>query len=424
MTNTRRVFLRGISGAAGAVAYLRSAAATPQRLRELLAVAPERESFWNLVASQFPLRAGKIPMNAANLCPSPRSVAERVAELTRDEDSDVSPGNRSKFAVHLTESRKKVAEQLRVSPDEIALVRNTSEANTMINNGVPLAAGDEVVLWEQNHPCNNDAWEVRAARHGFTIKRVAVPADARSTGDIVKLFEAALTPKTKVLSITYISNTTGYRLPAKELCALGRQRGIHCHVDGAQVWGYLDLNLRDLGCDSFGASAHKWFMGPKEVGVLYVRQERIPQIWPGVISAGWNPSALKSDVASRKFENLGQRDDAALSAVGTAVDFHRVLGFPNVQARTTELAQMLKDGLAKIDRMQLITPMEAERSGGVVISRVKGFDREKMGAFTKDLYERHGIGGAATGGLRLCPHVYNTPADVEAAIRGVKALLA
>src|SRR5215813_7424841 len=299
MTNTRRVFLRGISGAAGAVAYLRSAAATPQRLRELLAVAPERESFWNLVASQFPLRSGKIPFNAANLCPSPRSVAERVAELTRDEDSDVSPGNRTKFAVHLTESRKKVADQLRVSADEIALVRNTSEANTMINNGVPLAAGDEVVLWEQNHPCNNDAWDVRAARHGFTVKRVAVPADARNAGEIVKLFEAALTPKTKVLSITYISNTTGFRLPAKELCALAHQRGIHCHVDGAQVWGFLNLNLKDIGCDSFGASAHKWFMGPKEVGVLYVRRERIAHIWPNIVSVGWNQDAFDATVASK-----------------------------------------------------------------------------------------------------------------------------
>src|SRR5215831_1700124 len=145
MTNTRRVFLRGISGAAGAVAYLRSAAATPQHLRNLLAVAPERESFWNLVASQFPLRAGKIPMNAANLCPSPRSVSERVTELTRDEDSDVSPGNRTKFAVFLEDSRRKVAEHLGVSPDEIALVRNTSEANTVVNSGVPLSAGDEVL---------------------------------------------------------------------------------------------------------------------------------------------------------------------------------------------------------------------------------------------------------------------------------------
>jgi selenocysteine lyase/cysteine desulfurase len=380
--------------------------------------------FWNVVSSQFPLRAGKIPMNAANLCPSPRSVSERVTELTRDEDSDVSPGNRTKFAVFLEDSRRKVAEHLGVSPDEIALVRNTSEANTIINNGVPLAAGDEVVLWQQNHPCNNAAWDVRAARHGFQVRRVTVPPAAKTAGEVLQLFEAALSPKTKVLSITYISNTTGFRLPAKELCALARQRGIHCHVDGAQVWGYLNLNLKDLGCDSFGASAHKWFMGPKEVGVLYVRREKIAQIWPSVISAGWNPSALQSDMASRKFENLGQRDDAALSAVGTAVDFHRVLGFANVEARTTELAQALKEGLAKTNRVRLVTPMDPKMSGGVVILQVQDFDREKMGELIKDLYEKHGIGGAATGGLRLCPHVYNTMADVEAAIRGVQKLLA
>jgi selenocysteine lyase/cysteine desulfurase len=424
MTNTRRSFLRGISAAAGTAAYLPSAAATPLQLGRLLAVTPDRDTFWNLVSSQFPLRAGKIPFNAANLCPSPRPVSERVAELTRDEDSDVSPGNRTKFAVFLEDSRKKVAEQLGVSPDEIALVRNTSEANNIINLGFPLAAGDEVVLWDQNHQCNNLAWDVRAARYGFQVKRVTVPPNVKSAREILPLFEAALTPKTKVLSLTYISNTTGFRLPAKELCALARQRGIYSHVDGAQAWGYLNLNLRDLGCDSFGASAHKWFMGPKEVGVLYLKQERVPQIWPGVVSAGWNPSALKSDVASRKFENLGQRDDGALSAVGTTVDFHRTLGFANIEARTTELAQALKEGLAKINRVQLVTPMDPKMSGGVVISHVEGFDREKMGALVKDLYEKHGIGGAATGGLRLCPHVYNTMADVQAAIHGVQSLLA
>jgi|SoiMethySBSTD1v2_1073268.scaffolds.fasta_scaffold184746_2 selenocysteine lyase/cysteine desulfurase len=423
MSNTRRTFLRAVTGAVGGLSYLPAAAATPQRLGQLLAVAPDREAFWSVVSGQFPLRHGKIPFNAANLCPSPRTVSERVSELTRDEDSDTAPGNRTKFATYLEESRKKVAAQLGVSADEIALVRNTSEANTIINNGVALAPGDEVVLWEQNHQCNNVAWDVRAARHNFQVKRVAVPATVKTAAEVVKLFEAAITPKTKVMSITYVSNTSGFRMPAKELCALAKQRGIYSHVDGAQVWGYLNLNLKDVGCDSFGASAHKWFMGPKEVGVLYVKQDKIPQIWPGVVSAGWNPSALKSDVASRKFENLGQRDDGALSAVGAAVDFHRVLGFENVEARTTELAQALKEGLSKINRIQLVTPMDSKLSGGVVISRVAGLDNEKLGALVKDLYEKHGIGGAATGGVRLCPHVYNTMADIDAAVRAVKTLV-
>jgi selenocysteine lyase/cysteine desulfurase len=424
MTNTRRSFLGGFTGAAAGLTFLRNAAANPLQLKQLLSAVQSSENYWSLVTSQFPLRPGKVPMNAANLCPSPRVVWERVAELTRDEDSDVSNPNRAKFSGLLDESRKKVAMHLGVSPDEIALVRNTSEANNTINNGVPLGPGDEVVLWEQNHQCNNAAWDVRAARHGFKVKRVSVPATVKSTDEVVKLFEAALTPQTKVLSITYISNSSGIKLPAKELCTLARSRGIHAHLDGAQAWGYLHLNLADIGCDSFGASAHKWFMGPKEVGVLYVRRERISQIWPNIVSVGWNNDAIQATVASKKFETLGQRDDASLAGVGTAVDFHHVVGFDNVEARTSELAGALKDGLSKINRVKMVTPMDPKLSGGVVISQVPDLDRQKMGALVKDLYDKYGIAGAATGGLRLSPHVYNTMADVETAVKGVRELLA
>lgn len=421
MTGTRRSFLGGLTGAA---AYLPLAAQTTKQLKPLLATASSGEGYWNLVAGQFPLRAGKVPMNAANLCPSPRVVSERVTELIRDEDADVSNPNRSKFDPLAAESRKKVAEHLGVSADEIALVRNTSEANNTINNGVSLKPGDEVVLWDQNHQCNNMAWDVRAARHGFTIKRVNVPTTVKNPDEIVKLFEAALTPQTKVLSITYISNTTGMKLPAKALCGMARQRGIHAHLDGAQTWGYLKLDLKDIGCDSYGASAHKWFMGPKQVGVLYVRQDRIPEIWPSIVSVGWNKDSLSARVASKKFETLGQRDDGGVSAVGTAVDFHRVIGFENVEARTTALATALKEGLAKMNKVKMITPMDPAMSGGVVISQMPELDRPKMSALVKDLYEKYGIAGAATGGLRLSPHIYNTMADIDQALRGVRKLLA
>ncbi len=417
MIRSRRAFV-------GALGYLPLAAATPVKLKQLLAVAPAGEGYWSMVAGQFPFRPGKIPMNAANLCPSPRVVSERVADLTRDEDSDISNPNRSKFNTLADEARKKVAEHVGVTADELALVRNTSEANNTVNNGVPLTAGDEVVLWDQNHQCNNTAWDVRAARFGFKVARVTLPTPTPSAAEIVKLFEAALTPRTKVLSITYISNSSGIRMPAKELCALARQRGIHAHLDGAQTWGNLHLNLKDIGCDTFSASAHKWLMGPKQVGLLYVRQEKIPVLWPSIVSVGWNQDAMTSKIASKKFETLGQRDDGGVSAVGTAVDFHRMIGFSNVEARTTELATALKGGLAKINRVKLVTPMDPSQSGGVVISQIADLDRPKMSALVKDLYEKYGIAAAATGGLRLSPHVYNTMADVELAVRAVKELLA
>jgi selenocysteine lyase/cysteine desulfurase len=424
MSHSRRAFIGGLAGSGFGLAWSPLAAQTTSQLNPLLSKASGGDGYWDLVSSQFPLRHGKIPMNAANLCPAPRVVSERVAELTRDEDADISNPNRAKFDAFAAESRAKVAEHLGVGADEIALVRNTSEANNTINNGVPLKAGEEVVLWEQNHPCNNMAWDVRAARHGFTVKRVSVPADVKSSAEIVKLFEAALTPRTKVLSITYISNTSGIRLPARELCAMARQRGIYAHVDGAQTWGYLKLNLREIGCDSYSASAHKWLMGPKQVGVLYVRKEKIAELWPSVISVGWNKDSMNATEAWKKFETLGQRDDGGVSAVATGVDFHRIIGYDNVEARTTALAVALKEGLAGIDKVKLVTPMDPRLSGGVVVSQISGLDRAKMGALVKDLYEKYGIAGAATGGLRLSPHIYNSMADMQLAVRAVRELLA
>ena len=424
MAHSRRSFIGGLAGAGVGLAWSPLAAQTTSQLKPLLSGATGSEDYWALVAGQFPLTSGKIPMNAANLCPAPRLVSDRVAELNRDEDSDISNPNRAKFNALATQSRSKVAEHLGVSADEIALVRNTSEANNTINNGVPLKAGDEVVLWEQNHQCNNAAWDVRAERHGFTVKRVSLPATLNDPQDIVKAFEAALTPKTRVLSITYISNTSGIRLPARELCTMARQRGIYVHLDGAQTWGYLRLNLKDIGCDSYSASAHKWFMGPKQVGVLYVRKERIAEIWPSIVSVGWNKDSLTGSVASKKFETLGQRDDGAVSAVAAAVDFHRTIGLENVEARTTALASALKEGLAGNNKIKLVTPMDPRLSGGVVISQMPGLDRTKIGALVSGLYEKYGIAGAATGGLRLSPHVYNSMADVQLAIRAVNELLA
>src|SRR5262249_55882246 len=160
-------------------------------------------------------------------------------------------------------SRQKVAEHLGVTADEIALVRNTSEANNTINNGLALKSDNEVLLWDQNHPSNNVAWEVRAARHQFAVRRVSTPRQPTDVAQLVSVFSEAFGPRTRVLAITHVSNTSGLRLPVRELCELAHRRSIYVHVDGAQTWGALNVNLRELGCDSYAASAHKWLMGPK-----------------------------------------------------------------------------------------------------------------------------------------------------------------
>lgn len=414
--NSRRLFLKEI--AAGA-ALLPVALETARAGETLAETSADGEAYWHLVRAQFSFDEDKVPMNAANLCPSSRAVAERVSNLTADMDHDCSFQNRAKFSKLRELSREKVAEQMGVSADEVALVRNTSEANNTVNNGLQLEEGDEVLLWDQNHPTNNVAWDVRAARFGIVVKRVATPEHPKSAQELMDTFTSAFTDKTKVLSITHVSNVSGIKLPAKELTEAAHARGIYVHVDGAQSWGALDVNLRDMGCDSYTASAHKWFMGPKEAGLLYVKADQIPRIWPNVVAPGWGDDVDPDPRGARKFESLGQRDDPCLAAVGTTVDFHNSIGSARVEARMVELAQRLKEGIADAG-LRLVTPMAPELSGGVCITEVESSRRRDV---MNRLYQEHGIAGAPTGGLRLCPHAYNTMEHVERAIAGVKALL-
>ncbi len=413
---SRRSFLSKVAGSA---ALLPAAVATLGRVSPLAAAAPgDGEDYWAMVRRQFAFRESKVPMNAANLCPSPRIVAARVTQLTENIDVDCSFQSREKFTSSLEASRRKVAEQLGVTADEIALVRNTSEANNTINNGLPLKTGDEVVLWDQNHPTNNVAWDVRAGRFGLVVKRVGTPGQPETVDSLVRVFEDAFSQKTKVLAITHVSNVSGVRLPVRELCERAHRRGIYVHVDGAQSWGALAVDLRELGCDSYAASAHKWFVGPKEVGLLYVKRERVAEIWPNVVAPGWGADVEPDVRGARKFESLGQRDDACLAAIGTTVDFHRTIGAKRIESRVYELAGFLKAAL-KESGFELVTPLAPQLSAGVCIIRVP--QERRLAVFNK-LYDEYGIAGAPTGGLRLCPHLYNTMEHVQRAVRGIRAM--
>jgi selenocysteine lyase/cysteine desulfurase len=404
---SRRSFFRAAAGAAALPGFAAS-----------LAAASGDVARWQAVRKQFAFPESKVPMNAANLCPSPRAVAERVTELTADIDLDCSFQNRVKFAGLLEESRAKVAKQMRVSADEIALVRNTSEANNIVNNGVPLKSGDEVVLWDQNHPTNNVAWEVRGRRYGITVRKIATPAAPKNADELIDAFAKAIGPKTKLLTITHASNVSGIRLPAKEIIAMAKTRGLYVHVDGAQSWGALDVDLKDLGCDSYASSAHKWFCGPKEVGLLYVKSENVAKLWPVEVAPGWGDGPDTTLVGARKFESMGQRDDSALAAVGPTADVHAAIGYDAVERRMLDLATRLKDGLAE-EGAKLSTPMDRNLSAGVVIMEVPAANRQKL---LDALYTEHGIAGSTSGGLRLCPHIYNTEEHIDRAIAGVKKL--
>ena len=421
-SHTRRDFLRASGALMLAGGGLRGGTDAAEAQRQLAAPGDSEssESYWELVRAQFSFTESAVPMNAANLCPSFLAVAENVALLTADIDRDCSFNNRDKFAALLESTRARVAAQLNASADEIALVRNTSEANNIINSGIPLSAGGDVLIWDQNHPTNHVAWEVRAARHGFSLRKVATPEQPQSAQELVDAFAAELRDNTRVLAITHVSNVSGIKLPVAELTHIAHERGIHVHLDGAQTWGAMAVDLPGLGVDSYAASAHKWYMGPKEVGLLYVRQDKIPAIWPSVVAPGWGDGAQTSLAGARKFESLGQRDDAALAGLGVAAQLHDLIGPQRIERRIGQLAQHLKQGLAGAG-LDLLTPISPALSHGVCIARL---DPASSGNMVNRLYTEYGIAGAPTGGLRLCPTIYNTQEHINRAVAGAAALMA
>ena len=411
---SRRQFLR----AAGAIIFSGSAFNTQKGLTQNNSNLDD-ENYWNLVRSQFSFDEAKVPMNAANLCPSFRSVSETVSALTQDIDRDCSFNNRSKFNQFLEGSRGIVAEQLNVNANEVALVRNTSEANNIVNNGLELTQNDEVLIWDQNHPTNNIAWEVRAVRNGFSVKKVSTPLKPKNEQELIDLFVSQFTNKTRVLALTHVSNVSGIKLPIKELTSIAHTKGIYVHVDGAQVWGAMSLDMKELGVDSFSASSHKWFMGPKEVGLLYVKEQNTERIWPNIIAVGWGNQVDTQLQGARKFESLGQRDDAALAGIAVAAQQLNLIGLEKIENRITKLSQYLKEGITDLG-LNLVTPADHTLSFGVCIVEAPTENRSNI---TNRLYEDFGISGAATGGIRLCPAIYNTVEHVDRAIDALQDIM-
>jgi selenocysteine lyase/cysteine desulfurase len=403
--------------------FFRAAIALPASwtaFTDALRAAASDESYWKMVQRQFPLEEDLVYLNAANVCPSSRPVMDRHLAFLRDFHANPSFQNRTKYTTMQESLRAKAAHMLRVSADEIAITRNTSEGSNIVVKGVDLKAGDEVILTSHNHPSNLDSWKVRARRDGFTVTVVPVPVPARSSGELFGSIEQAIRPNTKVIAVTHLTSTTGIQYPAREIAALARRRGIWSHLDGAQTFGAFDVNLQEIGPDSYSTSAHKWLMGPLEAGLLYVRAERIPQLWPSIVTAGWTEN-LKG---ARKFEVFGQRDDPRVVALESALDFVGLIGMPVVEARIRALATHAKTKLQDIPQVELRTNMEPALSGGVIKFRLRNVPTKRA---YDTLWERHKISIAMTAsgdseGLRLSPHIYNSIDQIDRAVAAVRAL--
>ncbi len=368
-----------------------------------------------------------IPLNAANLCPAPLPVIQAINAMRLVYNEDVSQQIRTRqYALTICYAREAIAEALGAAGEatgdvpNVALVRNASEANNVLSNGFKRWRAGNVVVWSENHPTNLGAWQLRAERFGFSVKEVVIPKHP-TPETIYRAFDTHIDDHTRLLTFSETSNASGLRIPQKVIQKLGertRALGIHVHMDGAQTWGAQALDLGDLPIESFAASAHKWFFGPKETGVLYMRPERVADFEPllyayddAIQIPPWN--ALPTD--ARRFALLGQRDDANLMGLFLTQCLHRQIGAKTIETRIRELATMLRAKLSQSDWM--VSTPEGELSHGVLVTEVAEADRLSLYNF---LYDEERIAASTAGGLRLCPHIYNiynNEADLDLVVR-------
>lgn len=374
---------------------------------------------WDEVRARFLMPPDLSVMNAANLCPSPASTLQAVYDYTERMDREPVPSFRGEMHGVKEPTRDRLAEFLGVTPEEILITRNTSEANNWVSTGLQLGQGDEVVIVRDNHPSNNLAWKAKGRRFGYTVREIE-PASPHPGADYyVQAFREAITPSTRVISFTHLTNTAGDLFPARELCALAREHGVFSVVDGAQSFGLFDIDLSEVQPDFYTGSAHKWPCGPKETGVLYVNERVHDRFWPTMYSAYSGSRGL-----ARTHEGLGQRDEPAIRAFGAQIEFLQDITMAEVEARSRELATALVEELSALDGVHMWTSQEPSRRAAVVTFRPGELS---PGAVVAAL-ENDGIVAAARGGsdrtgVRLSPHFYNSHTDVERAVSAIRGYL-
>lgn len=366
------------------------------------------------------LNKGLVYMNAANIAPCGKAALDEYLKQLADFQQNPAFQNREIYKPLSESVRSKLAALLGTAPDEIALTRNSSESNNLIAQGLRLKPGDEILLTAHNHPSNTQSWQLRAQQAGATVVVADVPIYAKSPDELLATLQKKVTPKTRVIAVSHLTNTTGLLYPIAAIADLAHQANAWCHVDGAQTFGWMNLHLPNLKIDSFSGSFHKWPMGPLESGMLYVKAARLPELTPAILSIDY---WADKPTGARKFETLGQRDDPKLRGLEKTIDFLASTGMAQIEARALALSNRFRSGLAAIPTVALKGSGHPSVSGPVVKVH---FPNQDLATVYNRLWTQHRIAIAKTdsgdaAGLRFSPHIYNTEAEIDLVLRALTA---
>ena len=308
----------------------------------------DQESYWTELRKQFLIPEDEIYLNNGTVGSSPAPVLKAVFDgyTSTEKLDETDPEDYPIWGYGpWNEFRDPLAAFVGCSRDEIALLRNATEANSYIANGIDMKPGDEVLMTDQEHPGGEQPWQLKAKRYGVVVKKVKLPEPVNDAPQVLNLFSDAITPKTRIIFFSHITTVTGVVLPAKEICALARSKGILSAVDGAHVTGMMQLNVHDIGCDMYSSSPHKWLQAPKGSGYLYVRNDVQDFLWNTIVTAGWDDKTIRAE----RFQRIGSSNVPALCGLRAAIQLANSIGMDRIEKRHRELcdymlAQMVQRG--------------------------------------------------------------------------------
>lgn len=422
-TNRRRFLQR--AGIFSATAFLSSLTQPAwsrnldAALRNAEGVSPDElateEDFWYYIQQSFTVSPSLINLNNGGVSPAPKTVQDAMKRYY-----DLSNEAPSYYMWRVLDQgreplRKNLAKMAGCSPEEIAINRNSSEGLETVIFGLQLKAGDEVVLAKQDYPNVINAYKQRELRDGIKLVWVNLELPSEDENYLVQEYVKGFNAKTKVVNVTHIINWNGQILPVKKIAAEAHKRGIEVVVDGAHSFAHFDFKIPDLDADYFAASLHKWLYAPIGSGMLYVRKEKIKNIYP--MFAMDNP--LKDDI--RKFEALGTRPFYIEQAIGKAIEFHDMIGSERKEKRLHYLKNYWMEKVKNVPKVKLNTSLHPARGCAIGNVAIEGKKPGELDAFLLDKYRVHtvGIEWENIKGVRVTPNVYTTTKNLDVLVEGI-----
>jgi selenocysteine lyase/cysteine desulfurase len=412
----RRTFLAALAGASVVPAFAPRAFAQLARAgavagpRPAIAVADD-ELYWAEIQRAFDADRTLINLNNGGCSPAPSHVLEQMIRDLRFSNELPVEHMWRVLEPRIESVRRDLAREFGCDPEEMAITRNASESNETMIFGIDLKRGDEVIVSTQNYPRMLTAWDQRARRDGIVVKQIKFTVPPPTPQHIVERFAEAITPRTRVIEVTHITNLTGQIMPVREITDLARTKGIEVFIDGAHAFAHFPFTRDQLGADYYGTSLHKWLLAPIGTGFLYVRKSKQRALWPLMAAAA------SQDEDIRKYEEIGTHPAANHNAISVALAFHRGIGADRKIARL----RFLRDRWAKRllaesgGRVRVLTPLDSPNGGGIGFFSVDGMDPAKLGGW---LLSKHRIVTTPIvfpefSGIRVTPNVYTTLDEVD-----------